>query len=64
MEQRTAQDVDIEYIKTKLASIERKLENNYVSHDEFEPVKKLVYGLVTLILTAVIGALVALVLRI
>lgn len=35
--------------------------NRFVSKDEFEPVKLLVYGLVGLILIAVIGALLALV---
>ena len=30
---------------------------NYVRHEEFQPVKSIVYGLVSLILVAVIGAL-------
>lgn len=40
----------------------RDVTREYVSQKEFEPVKKVVYGLVGLILTAVAGALVALVL--
>lgn len=52
---------DILYIKTKVETIEQKLEKNYVTHEEFQPVKNLVYGLVGLILTSVILALVALV---
>jgi hypothetical protein len=43
--------------------IKVKLESEYVTQDEFEPVKKIVYGMVGVILLAVIGALITLVLR-
>jgi hypothetical protein len=43
--------------------IKGKLEHNYVSQEEFKPVKTIVFGLVGVILMAVVGALVALVLR-
>ena len=36
---------------------------NYIRKEEFEPVKSLVYAVVGIILTAFIGALVALVFR-
>jgi hypothetical protein len=52
---------DLTYIKEKLNAVDTKVSQNYVSKDEFEPVRKIVYGLVTLILIAVVGALVALV---
>jgi len=52
---------DLTYIKEKLNAVDNKVSSNYVSKDEFEPIKKIVYGLVSLILIAVVGALVALV---
>ena len=52
---------DLTYIKEKLNAVDNKVSSNYVSKDEFEPVRKIVYGLVALILVAVVGALVALV---
>ena len=48
-------------IQETVAGIERKLNSDYVSRQEFEPIKKIVYGTVGLILVAVVGALVALV---
>ena len=48
---------DVTYIKEKLNAIDSRV----VSKDEFEPIKKIVYGLVGLILVAVVGALMALV---
>ena len=48
-------------IKSDVIEIKAKLDSRYVSKDEFEPIKKLVYGVVGLILTTVIGALLALV---
>ena len=48
-------------IKSDVTEIKTKLDSRYVSKDEFEPIKKLVYGVVGLILTTVIGALLALV---
>lgn len=53
---------DIEFIKENLEEINVKLDQKYVTHQEFEPVKKLVYGLVALLLTSVIVAIVSLVL--
>lgn len=49
---------DIQYIKQKLDSIETQVTSHYITKDEFEPVKRLVYGMVGLILIAVVGALV------
>lgn len=51
----------IEYIKDSIDKIEKKLDNKYVTKDEFAPVKLIVYGLVGMILVAVIGAVIALV---
>ena len=52
---------DLTYIKEKLNTVDLKVSTNYVSKEEFEPIKKIVYGMVGLILVAVVGALVALV---
>ena len=52
---------DLTYIKAKLNDVDEKVSTHYVSKEEFEPIKKIVYGLVSLILIAVVGALVALV---
>lgn len=54
---------DLVYIKEKLSSIEIQVGSQYVSKDEFEPIKRVVYGLVALILTAVVGALISLVVK-
>ncbi len=52
---------DLTYIKEKLNAVDTKVSSNYVSKEEFEPIRKIVYGVVSLILIAVVGALVALV---
>ena len=57
-------ETELKYIRRDLDEIKLKLNNNYVTQDQFAPVKSLVYGLVALLLTAVIGAMVTLVLRV
>ncbi len=52
---------DLTYIKEKLNAVDNKVSSYYVSKEEFEPIKKIVYGVVSLVLVAVVGALVALV---
>jgi len=54
---------DIGYIKDRVEKIDEKLEKDYVTHQEFGPIKSIVYGMVSLILTSVVIALIALVLR-
>ena len=54
---------DLDHIKTDVAEIKRVLESKYVTQDQFTPVRNIVYGLVGLILTAVVVALVAVVLK-
>lgn len=53
----------MEYIKHSVEDIVHKLEKNYVTQDQFEPIKRLVYGVVTLVLVAVVGAIMALIIR-
>jgi len=62
--------LDIAVILEKISNIEgdikkinEKLEKEYVTVEAFGPVKSIVYGLVSLILVAVVGALIALVIR-
>ena len=52
---------DVAHIKADIAEIKQSMINSYITRVEFEPVKKVVYGLVTIVLIAVVGALVALV---
>lgn len=51
----------MDYVKEKVDEIANKLEKDYVSRIEFIPVRNAVYGLIGLICTTVVGALLALV---
>jgi hypothetical protein len=46
-----------------VSEIKRKLEFQYVTQEEFKPVKLIVYGLVGFIMTTVLGSLIAVVVR-
>ena len=59
----TAMALDIAYIKADLAEIKVNLDNKYVTKEEFQTVKALVYGFAGLILTSVVLALVYLVIK-
>lgn len=48
---------DINYIKRDVSEIKEKLQKNYVSREEFEPIKKVVYGLIGTVLLSFVGAL-------
>ena len=48
-------------LKGDIGRLNDKVDSRYVTHEEFEPIKRLVYGVVGLILVAVVGALLALV---
>ncbi len=54
---------DIAQIQKDITEIKILVTNNYVRREEFNPVQKIVYGLVTVILMGVVGALMALVLK-
>ena len=53
----------MEYIQKDIAEIKTKLDQKYVTKEEFSTVKAIVYGMVGLILTAVIIAVVSIVLK-
>lgn len=52
---------DVDYLKNRVDEIAEKMDEKFVTQTEFDPIRKLVYGLVGLILTAVVGALIAMV---
>ena len=54
---------DIEYIKLATTNIQSKLECDYVTKTVFDPIKKLVFGLVALILVSVVTGGLILVLK-
>lgn len=57
---------EIEFIRAELKSINSKLDSlngMFVTQDQFTPVRNIVYGLVALIMTSFLGAVIALVIR-
>jgi len=61
--EQTGIEVKLEFILKELDEIKAQLEKKYVSQSEFAPVKNIAYGMVGLILTAVVGALLTLILK-
>ncbi len=55
--------VGVQYLVKEVDKINEKLEHDYVTQDQFEPIKKIVYGLVGTILLGVLGGLMALLLK-
>jgi hypothetical protein len=55
--------VDLQYIKEDLRDIKERLDNKYVTVEAFDPIRRLVYGMVGLILIAVVAALLALIVK-
>lgn len=56
-------ETSIKYIQRDIAEIKEKLDEKYVTQDEFKPVKAIVYGMVGLILVAVIGYIISLAIK-
>lgn len=50
---------DIGYIKSKVDSIESQVNLKYVTKEEFNPVRNLVYGAAGVMLLAILGAIVS-----
>jgi len=62
----TKLEVALSQIKTVKESVERiesKLERHYVTVEAFAPVRNIAFGLVAIILVAVVGSLVALIVQ-
>ncbi len=55
--------IGMRYVQRDVKDIKEGLERNYVTQEAFEPIKRIVYGLVALILTAVVVALLALIIQ-
>ena len=54
---------DISYIKQDIKEIKDKLDNKYVTTEAFDPVRRVVYGLVAAVFLGVVTAVLALVLK-
>jgi len=54
---------DVKYLVKQIDGINELLKNHYVTQDQLEPIKKIVYGMVAVILLAFVGAVVALIIR-
>lgn len=54
---------DIAYIKSDIRDIKETVSATYVTKDQFEPIRNIVYGLVGLILVSVVVALLSVVVR-
>lgn len=53
----------IDQLKIQFEVLDKKIDNNFVTKTEFDPVKRLVYGVVAVMLTSVVGAILAMVVR-
>ena len=53
----------LDTMEKEVSKINSKLESDFVTQDQFEPVKKIVYGLVSVVLLGVVGAVIALVIK-
>lgn len=49
---------ELRIAKEDIREIKEAMKQEYISRQEFEPIKKIVYGLVSVILLGVIGALI------
>jgi hypothetical protein len=54
---------DLSYIKANVDDIKDKMEKDYVTQEEFKPIKKFVDIIQGLIITGVVGALLALIIK-
>lgn len=54
---------DISYIKKSIDDMNSRLDRHYVTKDEFDPIKKLVYGMVALVLSGIVTAVMTLVVK-
>lgn len=54
---------DISYIKKQIRHIDEQVSENYITKAEFEPIKKLVYLVATLIFSAVVTGGMALLIK-
>ena len=55
--------IHMDYVKKKVDDIDDKLDTDYVTYKEFQPIKTLVFGFTGLILVAVVGGIMALIIK-
>lgn len=53
----------IDELKKQFNNLEEKIDNNFVTKTEFDPIKRLVYGMVGIILTGVIVGILAIIIK-
>lgn len=54
---------DMKYVKEAVDKIDDKVSKGYVTKEEFDPIKRLVYGVVTLFTVAIVGGIMAILVR-
>jgi hypothetical protein len=58
---------DIQYMKAKIDEMSEKMDEKFVTQEEFnakiDPISKIVYGIVAIIVTTVVGALLGVVIN-
>ena len=54
---------DLKHMNSNVEKLERLIQANYITQAEFKPIRLIVYGMTGLILTGVVGALLALVIQ-
>lgn len=54
---------DLSYIKRDIADIKNRMSNDYVTREEFLPVRNMAYGFAALVMTSFVLAIVALVFK-
>ena len=59
----TGVEKDIDYLKEEVSQLRLSLKDNHVRREEFEPIKKIVYGVVSVLMMGVVGALLAIVIK-
>jgi len=52
---------DFDKLETKVDDLIKSIKDNYVTNDRFDPVRRVVYGVISVILTAVVVAMIGLV---
>lgn len=51
---------DVNYIKNEIVHINKKLDEKYVRREEFEPVKKIIYALIGILIISIVGGAIGL----
>lgn len=50
---------DVEYIKSEVDKISAKLDTSFVTKQEFQPVKQITFGMISIVVVSVFGAIVS-----